>query len=86
MTYFLFPRSIRFIITFEAAFSASSLDCLAACLASFFARSLASLASWSVDIVRFAVCCSRASITLNEDVRGRDLRSKACCRGLDVRR
>jgi len=35
VTYFRFPRSIRFIMTFDAAFSASSLEALAACFASF---------------------------------------------------
>ena len=50
------------MMTFACCFSAWSLDCLAAVLASSLARSLESLASWSVEMVSLAVCCSRASV------------------------
>jgi len=76
VTYFRFPRSIRFMITFEAAFSASSLDCFAASFASFFARSLLSFASWSSEMVNVAVFVSRASTLCQQAVSQRDAESE----------
>jgi hypothetical protein len=70
------------MITFVWDFSACSLDCLAAVLASSLARSLESLASWSVEMVRLAVCCSNASSQVRHgrqgQGRGRDRRSRVC--------
>ena len=62
---------MRFMMTLACCFSASSLDCLAAVLASSLARSFVSLASWSEEMVRFAVCCSNASRSLVYIERGR---------------